>query len=777
MGFATLIIAQRKYYLFDSSLCTYSMGEMHISSKKLDKKYAIEPDLKENSMQVATDPTGKIAGDRLAWRDKPAGIFSGIDYSAVGSVQGLDSYFIWADINGFSGLRKPGQTPKSTSHFPVYLPILIQLDTEVTPFDLSPYTNAELNKPAPLVLLSPRLANPIEMALQKGVVIPARATADFFKQFSVDDKLKKLITFIELDTLQSALPPTTLVNKGIAVSATTMADQRSAPQGLQSDGVNARHEDEQDGHASKKLKGKVIAFIDDGCAFAHANFLINDPLQPGVPLPRIRRLWDMNVRATGSIQVAPTIFQPLETPAREFGREFTDVDLKNLIVTHTYAGRIDEDGVYAEFAAGTQYNINRLRRRVAHGTHVMDLACGPRKLDDTLCARQNSPAESPSWKMAQDDASKAPIIFVQLPMATVQDTTLRHTMQQDVINALEYIIDACASDAEIVVNLSWGTFAGPHTGTNLLEKKIDQLINLYGKRLKVVIPAGNGYQSRTHANFELALGQNITLQWRTQPDDAAESYLELWMEQGAQLELDITPPHGGVMKNVKLGDVLALDYVSAFDGSTNAVMGICYNPSIQGALGPGPGIILALAPSTSLGDARTTAPHGVWKVKVTNTGIKSTVVDGYIERNDDAAATRHGTRQSYFDDALYVRADKKDTTGLSLPVAPTNTADTYVRREGVFNSLATGKKTVVAGGERRSDGKIAEYSPDSLDFNNTRRNRPGTPQDRKLKLKLKTTEESRTLHGVRAAGTRSGSAVRIAGTSMAAPQVARDLVN
>lgn len=728
-------------------------------------------------MQVATDPTGKITGDRLEWRDKPTGIFSGINYRAEGATLGLDPYFIWADINGFSGLRKPGQDPKSTSHLPLYLPILIQLNTEVSPQALSDFITVELNKPVPLVLLLPQLANPTEAALQKGAVIPARATADFFKQFSENANFRKLITLVELDSFQSALPPMALINRGLSATADTAATQRDIPNGPQGGDSSAKRDGEQNGHASKKLKGKVVAFIDDGCAFAHANFLINDPLQPGVPLPRVRRLWDMNVRAAGAVQVAPVIFQPLETPAREFGREFTDVDLKNLMVKHTHSGRIDEDGVYAEFASGSQFNINRLRGRVAHGTHVMDLACGPRKLDDTLCARKNAAAESPSWKMAQDDASKAPIIFVQLPMPTVQDTTLRHAMQQDVINALEYIIDACANDTEIVVNLSWGTFAGPHTGTNLLEKKIDQLINLYDKRLKVVIPAGNGYQTRTHANFELAIGQDIALQWHTQPDDSAECYIELWMEQGAQLELDITPPYGGTTQNVKLGDVLALDYVSAFDGSTSAVMGVCYNPPIQGALGPGPGIVLALAPSTSLGNARTTAPHGVWKVKVTNAGNKSTVVDGYIERNDDAAGTRRGTRQSYFEDVLYVRTDKKDTTGLSLPVAPTNIADTYIRREGVFNSLATGKKTIVAGGERHSDGKIAVYSPDSLDFNNTRRNRPGTPQDRKLKLKLKTTEESRTLHGVRAAGTRSGSAVRIAGTSMAAPQVARDLVN
>jgi hypothetical protein len=38
-------------------------------------------------------------------------------------------------------------------------------------------------------------------------------------------------------------------------------------------------------------------------------------------------------------------------------------------------------------------------------------------------------------------------------------------------------------------------------------------------------------------------------------------------------------------------------------------------------------------------------------------------------------------------------------------------------------------------------------------------------------------DESVSLWGVRAAGTRSAAAVRLVGTSMAAPQVARDLLN
>jgi hypothetical protein len=123
----------------------------------------------------------------------------------------------------------------------------------------------------------------------------------------------------------------------------------------------------------------------------------------------------------------------------------------------------------------------------------------------------------------------------------------------------------------------------------------------------------------------------------------------------------------------------------------------------------------------------------------------------------------------------YTRFDLEDTAGLAPPVAPTNADDTYVRREGVFNSIATGYETIVVGGLRESDRVVAEYSPN--DDYSLRPQRPGTPAARNVGLTYAVTEESRTLHGVRAAGTRSGSTVRLSGTSMAAPQIVRDIVN
>ncbi len=710
-------------------------------------------------MQIDNNPKAEEGGKGLAWRTNSLGVYTGIDYSQPGAADKLDPYFVWSDVNGFAHLRKANYVSGDTSHIPLWLPVLLQLNADKTPLDL-PTTER-----APWLVIPATFQD--KSRLRLGAVVPARVGAEFFRQFRQDETLRDAIERVELDLPRNPLP----IEK--PRRATGNIKQAAKPSSTAKSAQSTENLT-QTSTARTQLTGKVIAFIDDGCAFAHIHFLQDDPAQPGTPLPRVKRLWDMNERSLSSPHAAPLAYQLGETNG-ENGRDFTDVDLKALLVKHTHMGRIDEDALYAEFAEGTQLKINRLFKPVAHGTHVMDLACGPYMLEDTMCTRFNGPAKNPTWIRAEDAASTAPIIFVQLPMSTVQETTLRGTMQQDVIKALDYIIGECAPDAEIVINLSWGTLAGPHTGTNLLEREIDRLVVLLGARLKVVIPAGNGYQSRTHANFQLQPGQSIQLDWRVEPDDATESYLELWMEQGAKLQLDITTPAGRTLRSVREGDVEFLDYQTKLNTATDPILGVCYSPTLQGLLGPGSGLVLALAPTASLTGARATAQHGIWKVNVTNVGMTTTVVDGYIERDDDAAGTRRGARQTYFDDAKYKRFDLKDTTGLALPIAPTDPEDTYVRREGVFNSLATGRHSIVVGGLRESDRAYAEYSPN--DDYSLRPQRPGTPVARNVQLSYVVTEESRTLHGVRAAGTRSGATARLSGTSMAAPQIVRDIVN
>jgi hypothetical protein len=97
-----------------------------------------------------------------------------------------------------------------------------------------------------------------------------------------------------------------------------------------------------------------------------------------------------------------------------------------------------------------------------------------------------------------------------------------------------------------------------------------------------------------------------------------------------------------------------------------------------------------------------------------------------------------------------------------------------IRRSGTFNSIASGAKTLSVGGVRLSDGSWAHYSPRKPDPDATRPTRPGV-------VKVPDTEaysdENPILVGVKAAGTRSGGVVRLVGTSDAAPQVTRRVLN
>ncbi len=691
---------------------------------------------------------GEQRASVLEWSPAPSAkaTFAGVDYSVNAAADGLDPYLVWADLSGFAHLRKPGQ--RLEEYRPTSIPLLIELQNKVSAQDLLAFINpVDLKQDNAYAAKTPQLtisgAYLQEGAAVPGGVVPANANSAFFQQIS-RQSLAKYVRRIEIDLPQDATLKLPKLEK--------------SPQPAQNRPL---------------LKGKVMALIDDGCAFAHPHFLRN----AAAPFEtRIARLWDMNVRGAASPVGPPSLFA-VETYPGEHGCDYADTDLNALMAQHTHAGRLDEDGVYAALAAHTWGNVNRLQLRAAHGTHVMDLACGPYFVQDTMCTRHAAEPANPTWEQGQDAASDVQIIFVQLPMRTVQDTSGRNTMTRDVTNALTYIMAQCAVDAQIVVNLSWGALAGPHDGSHVLERYIDTLIrfeNTYhrlpapGKRLQVVVPAGNGYQSRTHANFSLTGFASQTLYWRTEPDDATESYVEIWLRKGDEVAVDIVDPNGNSLPTVRKGDVRhLLGYNTPL--APGSVLGVCYNDAALSGQN-GHCVLLALAPTASLDRTRATAPHGLWRITVTNVKAKTTVVDAYIERDDVALGTRRGARQSYFEDVHYDRMATNDNEQADIN-CPTPQA-AYVRREGVFNNISTGKRTHKAGGVRETDMEIAEYSP-----RHNYTSRPKRPGTKTPVPYYATTEESRSLRGVRAAGTRAASTARLSGTSMAAPQIARDLLN
>lgn len=481
--------------------------------------------------------------------------------------------------------------------------------------------------------------------------------------------------------------------------------------------------------AGALLRGKVVGMIDGGLAFANANFLKNGRA-------RTKFFWRQDREGVGA---APT--------GLGYGHEITAAQINASMQRNTFGGLVDEDRVYEEF------QLPDLRRLVNHGTHVLDIACGPR----TLAAQHAGPDAPPTWAPADDDAGRADIVAVQLDRDTILDTS-GASMNVHILDGLMYILSRCAADTKVAVNLSWGTLSGPHDGTALLESAMDQLIELRGG-LEIVLPVSNSYQGRTHANATLARGEQAVLHWRGQPGDSSQNFLEIWLPAGAQgVEVQVTPPGLPALPALRWGQSRMWA-----DGTGQPVCALLYPEAV--AIGTnGTCALLAIAPTFAFDARAVTAPSGPWTITLTNRQTGAVTVDAYIERDDEVIGIRTGSRQSHFEDALYDMGAVVDD-----PANPT-----LIRRSGTFNSIATGRRTVTVGGIRMNDGSWATYSSRKPDPDAARPERPDVV---KVPAHKAFSDEDVALQGIRAAGSRSGSAVRLRGTSDAAPQLTRKIFN
>jgi len=486
------------------------------------------------------------------------------------------------------------------------------------------------------------------------------------------------------------------------------------------------------------LTGKVMGLIDGGLAFANANFLRNGKA-------RTRYFWLQDSKGVGH---APA--------SMGYGHELTASDINQAMKHNTYNGMVDEGAVY------THFKLHDLQKSVNHGTHVMDLACGPRTVLAQVAGAPPHPDAPPSWALADDEASRCDSVAVQLDWANIIDTS-GGSMNVSVLDGLMYILSRCALNAKIAVNLSWGTLAGPHDGSSALEAAMDQLIDLKSGKLQIVVPAGNSYQSRTHANATLSKEEHVTLHWRAQPDDSTQSFLELWLPEGAHgVTVQIKPPGRPALPPLGWGESRMWT-----DGGAHPLCALIYPESV--AIGThGTCALIALAPSFSFEEAAPTTLSGVWEVKILNSSAATVTVDAYIERDDVAIGQNTGARQSYFEDANY------DTSGNPGSFVDHPDNPTPIRRSGNFNSTSTGQRTVSVGGTRITGPMWANYSPRKPDPDAARPERQGVV---KIPATQAFSDENPVLLGLKAAGTRSGGVARLVGTSDAAPQVTRKLFN
>lgn len=479
----------------------------------------------------------------------------------------------------------------------------------------------------------------------------------------------------------------------------------------------------------------LIGVIDDGCAFAQYH------LRDSGGDTRVCRLWDQEQHGAFA--------QQGQVPA-DFGRghEVSGSQLQQLMNAFTQHGALDEDACYATA------RYDRLRRAATHGAHVTDVAAGSVPVGSLVGTR----TMPPTWAKADDEASSddAGIVFVQLPRACLQDPS-GAWLDLHVLDGLRYILScADAHTEQIIINLSFGPQRGPNDGTGMLEKAFDELAQEF-PNLSLTLAAGNSFSERGHAMFKLKAQASKALHWHVMPGDETPTFVQLWFPQGAtQLEVQLTPPGSAPSPWITAGTA------RVWPQTANPSCGIIYAPhTSRGTLGTM--ALVALSPSTTFKPSKPIAPHGLWRIEIRNAASSATAkpIHAWIDRDDFNLGTLVRGRQSHFVDPFYdplryLKAATDDTPG----------SPALVRRRGTLTGIASGNGALVAAGYRHSDRKHVRYSSAGP----TRG--PAVGPDCAA-----VTDQSRSLPGILAAGTRGASVVRLIGTSTAAPQLARWIAN
>lgn len=485
----------------------------------------------------------------------------------------------------------------------------------------------------------------------------------------------------------------------------------------------------------------AIGIIDDGLAFGHERFCGRG--EDGKPQTRIAALWLQDIETIdGDFQMV-------------FGQTLDSDEINKHLVDASHSDGIIDDAEVYRLAHRWDFSRDKRERtefRLAHGTHVMDLACGFDPEDETQ----------------QRKARQFPILAVQLPDAITADTS-GISMGSYVLQALRQIMlwadnfreshepDAPVVALPLVVNFSYGLMAGPKDGSHYLEEQIRRLVKHRQARIPtaVVLPSGNNYRDRTAAKMKLECDVSQLLDWIILPDDSTPSYVEIWFDVDASdaespLAIVLTPPLGPPSPETRpVADKVQLLQI---ENPVCAIYYDCVSATNRAR------IFLAVNPSKSWDDGVPVAPSGRWGITLTNKTTHPITVHIYIQRDDTPAGFRRKGRQSHFD---HQEAYERDPVTGNYDALSEKGAITH---EGTISAIGTGDATVLVGAAQDREclqpTVYASSGPTPGKFG---------PDVSAI------AEDGLAFPGLLAAGSMSGSIMAMGGTSVGAPQVTREL--
>ena len=492
----------------------------------------------------------------------------------------------------------------------------------------------------------------------------------------------------------------------------------------------------------------VVGIIDDGIGFLNARF------RAGAQKTRFLGVW---------LQASERLAQGAVGPRGDIrlGRVLTGTEIDRHLDTHA-----PEAEVYSSVNRALYPLPDRAAtaRRVGHGSHVLDIACGA-SFDEPMAA--------------------APILAVQLPPASMRETAGRRT-EAHLVQGLRWILAEVLrlSDKNkappVVINLSIGSLAGPGDATEFLADwmayEIDRHRRLAPKgEVRITGAYGNARLNRLSARAELRIRRPLALDWRILPDDRTASFLELRVDapKTGGVSVRLTPPTGSGLP------MLEVDWPQEQGGwrlDAEGGKGPLAAATFRTEEGSGQALLhLALAPTQPDQGLARVAP-GLWRLELATAHSEPIRVIARVQRDDTPFGHAPYGRQSWLDHPEGWTWDSYARSYTNPQPLVDGAPQCPVTREGTAVSFAgADRDEIYLVGALRQPGDVQAARPSVFSSEGADHLvRAGESIGPTLAA---AGEVGGFLGGIRATALLTGSQVRLSGTSMAAPAVARRLVD
>lgn len=271
--------------------------------------------------------------------------------------------------------------------------------------------------------------------------------------------------------------------------------------------------------------GTVVGVLDWGLDFAFPTFRTESGRT------RLLALWDQRQATGGRASSSPGAPPNRWGYGRIFSREVIDEALTG-----------SDPFTRLDYHPGDADSRSRSGAwKGSHGTHVLDIAAG------------NGRGGGLSGV-----APEAELVFVHLSRTADVLGAENLGDSASLLEAIDFVF-AVAGERPCVINMSVGAHGGPHDGTTLVERGIDQAVWTQDGRA-IVNSAGNYFAARAHAFARLSQGAEHDLDFEVPANDYTNSEVEIYYEASDRFIAEIYAPNGTLLGRVAPGEEVTLEF-------------------------------------------------------------------------------------------------------------------------------------------------------------------------------------------------------------------------